>query len=652
MSILINSWSKEERDAARPPEKMTVTEWAVAKRELGRGSAITGRYPIELVPFFRMPMDMCASSDYDDITIVKPAQFGGTVAFLENVVGYYVEQEPSPVMVVLADEDTAKFVSVEKIAPMFRESSKLSHLYEKRAFGNFEINPPNGSRVDFVWASSVAKLASRPKRIVIADETDKPGYTVASKEASAVSLLKERTKSYPTGFFKHIFLSTPTIETGNILTLMNASELIYDWHCPCPRCGTFQPLRWTPEYTYGFQDGEFRTLEGGKLPFGKVVWEGGSEATRAQIRATAGYKCGVCGEVWSSVEKNKAVLAGRHVPRTEPVGDERKIAFHFNRLLSLMDSGKLEHLIFEWVGIFKRPKDLVAKELQGFVNSALAEPFSNVRRVHNTKITSIMKAKAGVAAQVVPEQAVALVAFVDPQKYEFWFTVRAYARDFRSWLVHYGRLSTWEDVETLFFETSYPHEGHASYMRVWRAGIDTGGSESRYENASMTEVTYHWLRKVSRGRGCRVWGTKGVQGLNGAESIRVGKRLDKTPAGKPLDGGLQLILLDTFQLKTAFHARMAAAMEQDDTARPAYLNADVGEDYARQILAEELVVDGKGVESWVNVQHKPNHYFDCEIGCLALAEPEWPGGGVNLIRSLSSASEPTGRRIISKGIDI
>ena len=65
----------------------------------------------------------------------------------------------------------------------------------------------------------------------------------------------------------------------------------------------------------------------------------------------------------------------------------------------------------------------------------------------------------------------------------------------------------------------------------------------------------------------------------------------------------------------------------------AHLNSEVGEDYARQITAEEKrIVDDD--EVWVQLR-EDNHYLDCEVLVMECVEPEWPGGGVNLV-------DPTG----------
>lgn len=644
-------WFPEELAAAKPPEKITISEWACKYRELGRLSAITGLYSLEITPFFGPIMDRCGSPDVDEQYLCAPAQVGKTVAVVENVTAYYLHQDPSSIMVCLADEDTAEFVAVEKIAAIFKDSAALCPLYDRQKFNRDVIDTANGGHVDFAWASSVAKLASRPERIVIGDEVNKPGYSRKSKEASALSLLKERTKSYPDGYYKHIFLSTPTDEEGNITVLLVSSDVIIDWRVPCPYCGQLQPLRWSAKYCHGFKDYMYMGDDGQLHKFGMVVWEGGRKATKEQIAETARYQCGDCGGLWTTDQKNEAVRNGVEVTRDGRIisngtiglhPDERRIGNHISRIYSTVDSGKLEKLVQEWVDIFKLIGEKQIGALQGFVNSALAEPFKQVIELVTASEDKILQARCDLKPQMAPPEAVALVSFVDVQKRGFWFVVRAFAQNFTSWNIHYGYLPTWDDVGRLLFDNTYPvADGSNRRMPIWRAGIDTGGG-GKYENLSMTEETYFWIRQ-NMGRGCNLWGTKGSSTpLPG--KIRITKTMDTTPSGKPLPGGLQIIHLNTDMLKDAFHYRLAQAIKGGDQA--AYLHKDTDETYARHILAEEKQRNDKGQDVWVKVK-KRNDLFDCEVGCIALASHEWPGGGVNLLtpqRGVPKTPKPTPER--------
>ena len=228
---------------------------------------------------------------------------------------------------------------------------------------------------------------------------------------------------------------------------------------------------------------------------------------------------------------------------------------------------------------------------------------------------------------MVPQEAVALTCGIDVQKRGFWFTVRAWARDYVSWLIHYGFLGSWQDVERLLFKTRYPVQDMPGTKAIWRCAIDTGGGEGFEDSATMTEQTYFWIRKHGIGRGARVYGTKGSSTPIPGK-IRPGRVIDRVPSGKPLPGGLQLIMLDPNELKDMYHYRLSQAKKGGEQA--AYLHNKVGKDYAQQITAEEKRIDEKGLQVWVEVR-KDNHLLDAECLAQACAEPNWPGGGVNII---------------------
>ena len=186
-------------------------------------------------------------------------------------------------------------------------------------------------------------------------------------------------------------------------------------------------------------------------------------------------------------------------------------------------------------------------------------------------------------------------------------------------------------------------------MRIWRAGIDTGGGKDTALPISQTEETYQWLMRNRSGRECRVWGTKGASTVLVGRAY-AGKPLLKTPSGRPIPGGLQLIFIDTQKMKDVYHFRLGRAIETNSKEsegavfhQAGFLHGETGPDYASQILAEEKRRDIKrGTTAWVNIASRPNHLLDCEVIAHALADPEWPGGGVNLLRIPQRMVKPRG----------
>jgi phage terminase large subunit GpA-like protein len=612
----IIDWYRWERPFITPASRISISEWSELKRVLSDASEERGPLRLIRTPYLVPILNCFQDSDVHTVVFMKPAQIAGTECFV-TLLGYFSDQEPCPMMFVLADESTATYMARERIKKMYQNSPELHHHFSSGKFSKDEMILENGAYLAMAWSSSIAKLASRPMRILVLDEVDKPGYYLTTKEASPISLALERTITFNNP--KVAILSTPTVETGNITKELETCDVVYDWHVACPYCGVHQPLRFSGEYTRGFKKGHFRSDSGQMMPIGRVVWEGGKDASDRQI-ADAGYECGICRNVWNTAEKNHAVENGRMVSRSGPVARPGKIGFHINRLYSLLGkSGDIPRIVRDFIGCLGDPK-----KLQGFVNSTLAEPWKI--KIIKTSEEELLRTKVDIGPQQVPAEAVALTAGIDPQKVGFWYVVRAWAKDYTSWLVHYGFLLSWGDVEEFLFNTRYPVIGTDREMPIWRCAMDTGGGKFD-DDPSMTEAAYWWIRANGQGRGCRVYATKGsARPLAG--KIGLGKKLDKTPSGVPLPGSLQLILIDTTDMKDTVHYRIGNALEGDP--QPAFLHRETGVDYARQILAEEKVVDEKGMQVWVQIR-PDNHLLDCEVLAHSAADPEFMGGGVNIV---------------------
>lgn len=619
--------SEDELAVMIPPEDLTVSEWAEKYFTLGQDSAIKGLYRLDMAPHYKEIMNSCLSPTIRRISVGASAQSGKTTAF-QAILGFFSHLEPSPCLITLADRETADFISSKRIKPMFDESLELSKLKDPNEWTQTLMNLKNGAFLEMAWARSVEKLGTRSIKLAYSDEVDKPGWYITTKEAGPLSLIDERLNTYPNS--KHLISSTYTTEEGNISKEQENSDAIYDRFVQCYKCGLYQPLRWNNKFCYGFEEGLFRGEDGKLYPVGKVIWEGGSEASRKQILETTRYECCNCKAHWNTLEKNNAIRkASKWVSREEATGYEAHIHFHINRLISLFPGGRLESLVEHWVRIQKMKKGTnQRKELQGFINGSLAEPWKNV--ISSVAELEILKAKAeDLDPYTVPEEALCLVAFIDTQKNGFFYIVRAFSKDFTSWLIEYGQVSSYDELEELLFERVYPIRGTSSFMNIWRAGIDVMGGIHVGESFTSTDQAELWVRKC-QGRSLQLFACRGsVSPLPG--KAKAGKILDKTPSGYPIPGGLQIFHLDGFQCKAVFLERLANAIKRE-AFQPAYLHNQTGKDYAYQIEGEELRFDEKKQIQYFHEVHA-NHYLDCEAGIVALVDYTFPRGGINLLRT-------------------
>lgn len=594
-------WTQAEKRILLIPKRLTVSEWAERYRIVTEGQAL-GPWTNAYAPYLKLPMDTWGLPEIRKVILCFSPQTGKTQIAL-NCLGYAIDRNPGPAMYIMPTEAKAKDFGSGKLSMMIQKSPRLSALLSPRSDDTttLQIRFVHGMRLMVAWANSPSALSSESIQYLFLDETDKYD-TFTGREADPMSLAEVRTTAYP-HTKKIMIFSTPVSETGIITqALENEADVVMDYYACCPVCGhmqimIFDHIRWPKEIR--------------------------DPSTMERVQA-ARYECESCRFFWDDYQRNAAVSRGEWRPRPserEPIARPISVGFHLpiwysrNRSLSYSAAAFLAGL-----------KDLSKK--MAFITQHAAEPWKLV--VQTSSEVEILKARTELPPQTVPDEAVALTMGIDVQKYGFWFVVRAWERDYTSWMIHYGELASWEEVEDMIYNRFYPRMSDPSKgLSIWRAAIDTGGSDTGL-GISMTEASYWWLinnvpRAASFGKG--IYGTKGSSNrIHGI--FKTGEELLKTPSGKKLPAWLRLILIDTHSMKDIYHYHLNQAANADQQG--AYLHSETNRLYARQILAEEKRKDRKGIEEWVRIR-KDNHLFDAEILAMSLAHYQWPSGGVNIL---------------------
>ena len=208
-----------------PPENITVSEWAENYRVLdSKTSALPGPWRNEKTPYLKEIMDELINYDTERIIFVKPTQVGGTEA-LQNMLGYVIQQDPSPTMIVYPTDILAKSISENRLEPMIMATRTLKSLYNKNESSQLELQF-DGIYLSLAGSNSPSSLASKAIKYLFLDEVDKyPGSS--KKESDPISLAMERTKTFRNR--KIYMTSTPTLATGHIWkALMDADIEIFD----------------------------------------------------------------------------------------------------------------------------------------------------------------------------------------------------------------------------------------------------------------------------------------------------------------------------------------------------------------------------------------------------------------------------------------
>src|SRR6185503_8338116 len=118
------NWLAGVDAALKPPPKQTLSEWADDNFYLSAESAAEpGRW--KTLPYQRGMLDAMTDPRVQRVSIQKSARVGYTKC-INAVIGYHIDRDPCPILVVQPTVEDAEGYSKEEIAPMLRDCSVLA----------------------------------------------------------------------------------------------------------------------------------------------------------------------------------------------------------------------------------------------------------------------------------------------------------------------------------------------------------------------------------------------------------------------------------------------------------------------------------------------------------------------------------------------
>jgi terminase, large subunit len=268
-----------------------------------------------------------------------------------------------------------------------------------------------------------------------------------------------------------------------------------------------------------------------------------------------------------------------------------------------------------------------------FKNSWMAEEW--VEQIEAKKEDELAMHRIELAPVICPPDTLALTCGVDPGQGGFWYVVLAWTKAFAPHLVQHGFLLDYDAVRRLWFENVYQVKNLSYPIKLWRRGMDTGGSKYESESETMTAAAYEFLRTCDDGF---TFGTKGQENMQAGANMQI-KRVDSMPGpkGRPIPGGLPVWFLRPSYFKNVIQMRLN--VKPGDPGRFTF-NESVGSgsDYIKHLRGEVKQKDRKtGKWEWVPVG--PNHLLDATVIAFALADPEC-FGGVRVLEPLPKEDIP------------
>lgn len=241
----MNPFSKRFASRLEPPPKQTVSDWANAHRYLSKeSSAQANKYRTATAPYQAEVMDSANDDSVQTLCAMFASQTGKT-EMLNNIVGYFIDADPAPILVVQPTIEFAESWSKERLTPMLRDCSCFAGKVKdarSRDSGNTVLHKQFvGGNIAIVGANAPAGLAGRPRRVVLLDEVDRFPQS-AGEEGDPCALAIRRTESFYNSVI--VLTSTPTLKgISRIEKEFEQTDKRY-WFCPCPKCKEFQTLKW------------------------------------------------------------------------------------------------------------------------------------------------------------------------------------------------------------------------------------------------------------------------------------------------------------------------------------------------------------------------------------------------------------------------
>src|SRR6202790_88073 len=202
------------REHFNPPPDISVSEWARRNRTLPKGT--TSRPgPFRPEVFQIAMMDEILNPLVHEVVIQKSTQVGFTDAVLLNIIGYFIDADPRPIMYVLPTIDNAKDKGKKAITPMIESCPvlrrKIKPPTSRRAGNTLALKEFPGGFLKLTGANSGAGLRSDPVPVVLFDEVD--GYPLdVEGEGDPIAIGTRRTDAYAD--YKIVKGSTPAKPKG------------------------------------------------------------------------------------------------------------------------------------------------------------------------------------------------------------------------------------------------------------------------------------------------------------------------------------------------------------------------------------------------------------------------------------------------------
>lgn len=605
----------------RPLPNLTVSDWADQYRMLSsESSAEPGRWRTDRAPYQRAIMDAFTDLDVRRVVVMSCSQIGKS-DIMNNVIGRFAHLAPAPILMIQPTVDMAQDYSKSRIAPMIRDTKVLRDIFQdvkSRESGNTILSKLfPGGRLIMGGANSPAGLASRPIKILLADEVDRFPDS-AGTEGDPVDLAAKRMTTFwdrTMGLF-----STPTNAGESRIEVEYTEGTQEEWQHQCPNCG------------------EYHLLTHMSMVMDTETVKDGRKKEHIHVKSVS-WRCPDCGFTFSENEMRRQPQ--KYVAKNPTAIKNHVRSFFVNCWASPWISWT--DVMQEWVDAKGDPE-----REKVVVNTRFGEPYERARSYDN--VDKLLARREPYNAEL-PDGVLILTAAVDVQDNRLEYEIVGWGEDEECWGIKKGIIlgapdtaAVWRQLDEQL-DREY-HFADGTGLLVARTFIDSGG---HYTSEVYNYSLMHLARQRFAVRGSSTMGVPIIHKYSKAQAYH-GRTIPLVLIGT--DSGKQYIM-DRLAIDVPgpryFHFPLDKP--EQDAVNEVLWNRGYDEIYFQGLTAEEKQPqkkNGRIVYRWVNIakdhRNEPLDLRVYNLACLASISPDFSKLKALMTGTPTEEKRPTGPR--------
>ena len=468
-------WQYISKNGLKPLPKTSVSNWADNHRMLSSGiSAEPGKWKTSRAPYQKDIMNAFTEPGIHRVVVKSSSQIGKS-DMMNNVIGRFAHLDPCAIMMIQPTIDMAQDYSKTRIAPMIRDTKVLNNLFydvKSRDANNTILSKVfPGGRLIMCGANSPAGLASRPIRILLADEVDRFPDS-AGTEGDPVDLAAKRMTTFWNSCMG--LFSTPTNEGTSRIDEEYLAGTQEEWQHKCPNCGEYHLLRHI-DMTVDYKEI--------KTPSGK----------KTVIVNDVKWRCPHCG--FSFSEKEMKQTPQKYISRTADALKNGIRSFFVNGFTSPWMTWT--RIMREWLEAKGDPE-----REKVIMNTVFGESYKQKGAFEDEQI--FLRRRESYGAEL-PNGVLLLTAAIDTQDNRLEYEVVGWGKEEECWGIRKGIVlgapnqdRTWKEIDNILDKTYHFADGKG--LKVVRTFIDSGGHYTS-DVYNYCQKNFHKQRFAIKGRG-------------------------------------------------------------------------------------------------------------------------------------------------------